>query len=116
MKFPKYKVKLNFMNLDALHLLQDMVYINIVTPKEDLENHDLICDSYISLRHVFLNWKIIRREGMLREYLIESDKVKYSIVIDLNKDFHNCSQVSLHTENRVFNQCSINVFNIEFVK
>ena len=120
------KVKLCSGNLEAVSIMQNMVYINISTyrnlknkdfnDKLIRDNFELICDNYIRLRMTpFINYY---RGGLcekINKYKIQSNiNVGYNLIIDLEKDYHDCVKMSVNVDGRESDPVSINIFNVKF--
>ncbi len=123
------KFKLTSENLDLLHLIQQIVYINWETyqymKNKDLndvniqDEFDLICDSYLRLHSSYKmmnNWTGLFDSSTNKEYLIiKNDYENYILRIDLEKSLCDCCKLGMRFVNRIVEPVLINIFNIEFV-
>ena len=125
-KMENKKVKLCSGNLEAVSIMQNMVYINISTyrnlknkdfnDKLIRDNFELICDNYIRLRMTpFINYYRGELCEKINKYKIQSNiNVGYNLIIDLEKDYHDCVKMSVNVDGRESEPVLINIFNVKF--
>jgi len=125
------KFKLNKENLDVVSLMQHMVYINISAYREMKHKNfndeivqkdfELLCDRYIRLHESYSihEWQCCYSDLTLpkmNKYVIQPDLTMavYHLIIDLEKDYNNCSKVGIQVFDRMEEPVSINIFNVQF--
>lgn len=126
------KFKLNKENLDLLHLIQHIVFINISTyqsmSNQDwnddgvVHTHELKCTSYLKLHCSYstLNtWDDGLESFKVRTYHIRNNSMNvddhYILRIELDKSYYDCCQLGMEIQNRIIKPVSINIFNIDFI-
>jgi hypothetical protein len=123
------KFKLTNDNLDAIHLMQHMVFINISTYKnmnymdfnDELVRNtfEVLCDKYIRLHESFSikEWRCLYNEisdSMINKYIIPLDQIVYHLIIEINKSYNDCSRVGIEFSNGSIQPVSIDIFNVQF--
>lgn len=123
------KFILNKENLDAVHFIQHIVYINITNYEifkdcdftDDKVQHDfhLLCDSYLRLHdtqsiHKWLCYDI--DDPLMNKYIIQPNEkhFAYHVLIDLRKLYNECCLIGIQRENQVSQFVPINIFNVSF--
>ena len=106
--------------------MQHIVWINISTyhslqnkdfnDKLIRDNFELICDNYIRLRMPpFIDCCRGELYGKINKYKIQSNiNVGYNLIIDLEKDYHDCVKMSVKVDGKESEPVSINIFNVKF--
>lgn len=124
------KFKLTKENLDAIHLMQHIVFINIKTYQDTkyMDYNDemvrnafeILCEKYIQLHESFSmrDWKCLYsdiQDPMINKYIIYlNDNITYHLIININKSYNDCSKVGIQFSDRIIQPVSINIFNIQF--
>jgi len=129
------KFKLTKENIYIVYLIQQMVFININIYRDMKEmdfNNELIqrefdmrCTTYLNLHesHRSNDWRScyldsdytgILEQPFMNKYIIESFDIMYYLIIDLKKDYHNCTKIGIKANDRIFEPVPINIFNVQF--
>jgi len=129
------KFKLNKDNLESIHLMQNMVFANIMTfdimKNDNFDSTDvqelfnMRCDHYIRLHesnYTLNGWRSYYLDipnPMISKYIIFPDKGKfaYHLIIEINKSYNTCSKLGIQSFDRLIPSSDpvlINIFNIQF--
>jgi len=116
-------------NLDSIHFIQHIAYINI-TNYENFKDKDftdvkiqqefqLLCDSYLRLHdnQSIHKWLCCDTDDpLMNKYIIQpSEKhFAYHLLIDLRKPYNECCLIGIQRENQVSQSVPINIFNVSF--